>query len=101
MGLHDSYATARGQILMMDPLPSVLQAFSLIKQDEKQRQGYLPSYSDGASFAATGRNVHSQYKDFTHSGHSQYSTSSIIKEMLQVQVVLLVIVLRIQLLNNH
>lgn len=40
MGLHDSFITARGQILMMTPLPSVTQAYSLIKQDEKQRQGY-------------------------------------------------------------
>lgn len=39
-GLHDSYTTARGQILMMTPLPSVTQAFSLIKQDEKQKEGY-------------------------------------------------------------
>lgn len=40
MGLHDTFITARGQILMMTPLPSVTQAYSLIKQDEKQRQGY-------------------------------------------------------------
>lgn len=40
MGLHDSFITARGKILMMTPLPSVTQAYSLIKQDEKQRQGY-------------------------------------------------------------
>ncbi|WOH14933.1 hypothetical protein DCAR_0934463 [Daucus carota subsp. sativus] len=39
MGLNDSYASARGQILMMSPLPSIPQAFSLIKQDEKQKQG--------------------------------------------------------------
>ncbi|XP_074368235.1 uncharacterized protein LOC141708476 [Apium graveolens] len=35
MGLNDSYSTARGQILMMSPLPTISQAFSLIKQDEK------------------------------------------------------------------
>lgn len=39
MGLNDSFSTARGQILMMNPLPSIAQAFSLIKQEEKQRQG--------------------------------------------------------------
>lgn len=44
MGLNDSFAAARGQILMMSPLPSVAQAFSLIKQDEKQNQGYHTTY---------------------------------------------------------
>lgn len=46
MGLHDSYSAARGQILMMTPLPSLPQAFSLIKQEEKQRRGtFVPSTS--------------------------------------------------------
>lgn len=40
MRLHDRFTTARGHILMMTPLPSVTQAYSLIKQDEEQRQGY-------------------------------------------------------------
>lgn len=39
---------------MMNPLPSVTQAFYLIKQDEKQRQGYLPPNSDGTSFYVSG-----------------------------------------------
>ncbi|XP_074378062.1 uncharacterized protein LOC141719584 [Apium graveolens] len=38
MGLHSSFTTARGQLLMMQPWPSVNQAFMLIKQEEKQRQ---------------------------------------------------------------
>lgn len=40
MGLHDSNATVRGQILMMSPLPSVSQAYAYVKQDEKARQGF-------------------------------------------------------------
>lgn len=44
MGLNDSYSTARGQILMMTPLPSISQAFSLIKQDEKQKLGSHVSF---------------------------------------------------------
>lgn len=46
MGLNDSFSTARGQILMMNPLPTIAQAFSLIKQEERQRQGsaILPSF---------------------------------------------------------
>ncbi|KAG8366012.1 hypothetical protein BUALT_Bualt17G0031900 [Buddleja alternifolia] len=37
MGLNEIYAGARGQILLMDPVPSVNKAYSLILQDEKQR----------------------------------------------------------------
>lgn len=43
MGLHDSNSTIRGQILMMNPLPSLSQAFAYIKQDEKARQGFPSS----------------------------------------------------------
>ncbi|XP_074378021.1 uncharacterized protein LOC141719541 [Apium graveolens] len=38
MGLNDSFSVARGQILMISPLPTISQTFSLIKQDEKQKQ---------------------------------------------------------------
>lgn len=38
MGLHSSFTAARGHLLMMNPWPSLNQAFMLIKQEEKQRQ---------------------------------------------------------------
>lgn len=38
MGLHSSYTAARGHLLMMNPWPTVNQAYMLIKQEEKQRQ---------------------------------------------------------------
>jgi len=37
MGLNESYSAIRGQILLMNPLPSVRQAYSSISQEEKQR----------------------------------------------------------------
>ena len=41
MGLNESYAQNRGQILMMEPLPSLSKVFSLIIQEERQRSiGY-------------------------------------------------------------
>ncbi|KAH7567810.1 hypothetical protein JRO89_XS07G0154500 [Xanthoceras sorbifolium] len=35
MGLNDSYSAVRGQILLMNPLPSVRQAYSSVSQKEK------------------------------------------------------------------
>ncbi|KAF5814097.1 hypothetical protein HanXRQr2_Chr03g0106681 [Helianthus annuus] len=38
MGLNPAYETVRGNILMMQPLPSINQTYSLLIQDEKQRE---------------------------------------------------------------
>ena len=38
MGLNETYNTVRGQILLMDPIPSLGKVFSLLLQDEKQRK---------------------------------------------------------------
>ncbi|KAJ6881076.1 hypothetical protein NC651_027806 [Populus alba x Populus x berolinensis] len=37
MGLNESYSQIRGQILLIDPLPSINKVFSLIIQEERQR----------------------------------------------------------------
>ena len=37
MGLNESYSAIRGKILLMNPLPSVRQAYSSTCQEEKQR----------------------------------------------------------------
>lgn len=37
MGLNESFYTNRGQILLMDPLPSINHVFSLVAQEEKQK----------------------------------------------------------------
>lgn len=38
MGLKETYSSIRGQILSMDPFPSITKVFSLIVQEEKQRE---------------------------------------------------------------
>ena len=41
MGLNDSYAQVKGQLLLMDPLPHINKVFSLVTQEEHQRKvGY-------------------------------------------------------------
>ena len=37
MGLNDSFSAIRSQILLMDPLPAVNKAYSLVLQEENQR----------------------------------------------------------------
>ncbi|KAL0447908.1 UNVERIFIED_CONTAM: Retrovirus-related Pol polyprotein from transposon RE1 [Sesamum latifolium] len=38
MGLHESYSNERSQILMLDPLPDIEKAFSMVYTVEKQRE---------------------------------------------------------------
>lgn len=38
MGLNEVYTAVRGSILMLNPLPSMAQAFSILIQEEKQRE---------------------------------------------------------------
>ncbi|XP_070048804.1 uncharacterized protein [Nicotiana tomentosiformis] len=44
MGLNEGYSGAKNSILMMDPLPSINHAYSLLIQDEKQREVHVASY---------------------------------------------------------
>lgn len=59
MGLNESYAGVRAQILMIDPLPSISKVFNLIIQEERQRSigaGTL-SAGDTLTFAASASSV--------------------------------------------
>ncbi|XP_070047324.1 uncharacterized protein [Nicotiana tomentosiformis] len=44
MGLNDTYSAVRSNILMITPLPSVNQAYSLLIQDEKQRKIHVAQH---------------------------------------------------------
>lgn len=52
MGLNDGYAAVKSNILTMSPLPNVNHAYSLLIQDEKQREVYVNSQfpADSSSF---------------------------------------------------
>jgi len=59
MGLNDAYSPARCNILMINPLPSVSLAYSLIMQDEKQREVAIQSHfpANSASYLATNQKI--------------------------------------------
>ncbi|KAA8547245.1 hypothetical protein F0562_003891 [Nyssa sinensis] len=54
MGLNESYAAIRGQILLMNPLPSINRVYGLILQEETQRNIQAPPSIDGVALAAKG-----------------------------------------------
>jgi hypothetical protein len=43
IGLNDSFSHVRAQILMTAPLPSITKAFTLVVQEERQRNINIPS----------------------------------------------------------
>jgi hypothetical protein len=45
MGLNESLAAIRGQILLMEPLPTVNKVFSFVIQEEKQQEISVKSHS--------------------------------------------------------
>ncbi|KAF3642196.1 26.5 kDa heat shock protein, mitochondrial [Capsicum annuum] len=61
IGLNDVYARARGNILIMNPLPNINVAYSLVLQDENQRETYMSPLvpADSSSFMVSNTN---QYK---------------------------------------
>ncbi|KAH0710706.1 hypothetical protein KY284_012133 [Solanum tuberosum] len=59
MGLNVVYTTIRGSILMMNPLPSMAQAFALLIQEEKQRE-FKPNnqmFAESSSLIASSPDV--------------------------------------------
>ncbi|GJW43204.1 cysteine-rich receptor-like protein kinase 8 [Tanacetum coccineum] len=42
MGLDECFSNIRGQILLMQPLPTAAKAYTMVRQEEKQREGIAP-----------------------------------------------------------
>ncbi|KAL6318359.1 hypothetical protein AAG906_039451 [Vitis piasezkii] len=61
MGLNESYKAVRSNILMMSPLPNVRQAYSLIVQEEMQRQvSSEPTENFSIAAAVPGKGGHTE-----------------------------------------
>ena len=57
MGLNEMYTVIRGSILMMNPLPTLAQAFSLLVQDEHKREIKHSSFLNAESTALYAGNI--------------------------------------------
>jgi hypothetical protein len=66
MGLNDSFSAVRVQILLMDPLPSINKVFSLIIQEEKQREICVNPISHDTSSAMMTKSFLPKHSTTTH-----------------------------------
>ncbi|XP_039134878.1 uncharacterized protein LOC120272178 [Dioscorea cayenensis subsp. rotundata] len=73
MGLNESYTNVRGNMLIMKPLPTVRQAYSLLIQEEKQREIRSRSHFtlDGVSFNA-GNTYNRNVTQIANRGKSEF-----------------------------
>jgi len=64
MGLNDDYNSVRGNILMMNPLPSIGHVYSMLIQEEKQREIRSTGnfITDSASLAVESHKPHQYYR---------------------------------------
>lgn len=72
MGLNYTYAAVRGSIMMLTPLPSVSHAYSLLIQDEKQKEVYVNNQYPGDSSSFLAAKSQSKYSG----NSSSYPTAS-------------------------
>ncbi|KAG2706747.1 hypothetical protein I3760_05G116900 [Carya illinoinensis] len=63
MGLNDSYESIREQVILMSPVPSIDKAFSLILQEERQRQARIVAIPPTESSALAVFNNQSKKKE--------------------------------------
>ena len=73
MGLNDDYNAIRGNILMMSPLPSISQVYSMLIQEEKQREIRSASHflTESASLAVEASKPSQFYKGRMDKGDSR------------------------------
>lgn len=63
MGLNDSYDSIRGHIILMSPMPSLEKTFSLVLQEERQRQARTMVLPAPKSSALAALHVQTKKKD--------------------------------------
>nr|GEW23590.1 cysteine-rich RLK (receptor-like protein kinase) 8 [Tanacetum cinerariifolium] len=61
IGIDESYSNIIGQILLMQPLPLVVKAYNMVRQEDKQREGLLLKPTTSAAFFAYSNKQRSYY----------------------------------------
>ena len=78
MGLNDDYNSIRGNILMMNPLPSISQVYFMLSQEEKQREirssGHFPVNS--ASLTVESYKPSQYYREKVERSDTRFETFS-------------------------
>ncbi|GAB4848580.1 hypothetical protein Ancab_040146 [Ancistrocladus abbreviatus] len=77
MGLNKDYTTVRGNLLLMNPLPNINQAYSLLLEEERQR-GIHPSAvisNESSALAATHSQKKFQYRQDSNQGTGMNSNT--------------------------
>ncbi|XP_021800756.1 uncharacterized protein LOC110745013 [Prunus avium] len=83
MGLHESYAAIRGQILLMQPLPTARKAYNLLLQEEKQRQVASTHNNTANNESMAMLSIHTKKGNTSKQGFQQRPSSSNISPSFQ------------------
>ncbi|GKC67884.1 hypothetical protein Tco_1100482 [Tanacetum coccineum] len=73
MGLDECYSNIRGQILLVQPLPTVAKAYTMVRQEEKQREGIAPK-SASSTILNSYSNRYNPSNNHNHSKHNMSNT---------------------------
>ncbi|GJW82935.1 cysteine-rich receptor-like protein kinase 8 [Tanacetum coccineum] len=88
MGLDECYANIRRQILLMNPMPTVAKAYSMIRQEEKQREGFASKILVAAALSAHFNNYRNSYNNGGRNGRN-YSGNYSQEEQVQTNMTLM------------
>ncbi|GJV14982.1 cysteine-rich receptor-like protein kinase 8 [Tanacetum coccineum] len=64
MGLDKSFANLRGQILLMQPLPTTTKVYGMLRQEENQRESLTPKHITPTVMSTFSNNNHSSQSQF-------------------------------------
>ncbi|GJW58920.1 cysteine-rich receptor-like protein kinase 8 [Tanacetum coccineum] len=70
MGLDECYANIRGQIMLMNSMPTVAKAYNMIRQEEKQREGFASKVLVTAAISAHSNNYRNSYNNGGRNGRN-------------------------------
>ncbi|XP_060202806.1 uncharacterized protein LOC132631224 [Lycium barbarum] len=72
MGLNNIHSSVKSTILMMDPLPTVGSAYSLLIQNEKQREVHMEAHPSQAAFMVTNQKYNNSGLKFNNNYQQKY-----------------------------